>query len=73
MKVDYYQKRETLSDIEKNGKEGRYWKIMERNYIGTGKHRMRNSCKARRPDLTLEDTEKKMILLVDIACPNEKN
>ena len=34
---------------------------------------MRNSCTARRPDLTLEDTEKKMILLVDMACSNEKN
>ena len=34
---------------------------------------MRNSCTARRPDLTLEDTEKKLILLVDMACPNEKN
>ena len=34
---------------------------------------MRNSCIARRPDLTLEDTEKKMILLVDMAWPNEKN
>ena len=34
---------------------------------------MRTSCTARRPDLTLEDTEKKMILLVDMACPNEKN
>ena len=35
--------------------------------------RMRNSCTARRPDLTLEDAEKKMILLVNMACPNEKN
>ena len=34
---------------------------------------MRNSCTARRLDLTLEDTEKKIILLVDMACPNEKN
>ena len=34
VKVDYYQK--ILNGIEKNGKEGKYWKIMERNYIGTG-------------------------------------
>ena len=34
---------------------------------------MRTNCTARRPDLTLEDKEKKMILLVDMACPNEAN
>ena len=34
---------------------------------------MRNSCTARRPDLILEDTEKKMLLLVYMACPIEKN
>ena len=34
-------------------------------------HRMRMNCTARRPDLTLEDEEKKTILLVDMACPNE--
>ena len=33
MKVDYYQK--MLSGIQKNRTEGKYWKIMERNYIGT--------------------------------------
>ena len=34
---------------------------------------MRTNCTARRPDLTLEDEEKKTILLVDMACPNEAN
>ena len=34
-------------------------------------HRMRTKCIARRPDLTLEDTAKKTILLIDMACPNE--
>ena len=34
-------------------------------------HPMRTDCIARRPDLTLEDTSKKTILLIDMACPNE--
>ena len=36
-------------------------------------HSMRTNCTARRPDLALEDEEKKTILLVDMACPNEAN
>ena len=36
-------------------------------------HRMRTECIARRPDLTLENTAKKTILLNDIACPNGSN
>ena len=34
---------------------------------------MRTNGIARRPDLTLEDTSKKTILLTDMACPNEYN
>ena len=34
---------------------------------------MRTNCTARRPDLILEDEEKKTILLVAMACPNEAN
>ena len=34
---------------------------------------MRKGCIARRPDLTLEDTSKITILLIDVACPNEYN
>ena len=34
---------------------------------------MRTNCTARRPYLTLEDEEKKTMLLVDMACPNEAN
>ena len=34
---------------------------------------MRTNCIARRPDLILEDTVKKTILLIDMACPNESN
>ena len=34
---------------------------------------MRINCIARRPDVTLEDKDKKLILLIDMACPNEAN
>ena len=34
---------------------------------------MRTNCTTRRPDLTLEDEEKKTIFLVDMECPNEAN
>ena len=34
---------------------------------------MRTNTRGRRPDLTLEDTTKKTILLVDMACPIESN
>ena len=34
---------------------------------------MRTSCTARRPDLTLEDSRKKEIMLIDMACPYESN
>ena len=48
--------------IEKDGKKiFWYWE-----------HSMRADGIARRPDLTLEDTSNKTILLIDTACPNEK-
>ena len=34
---------------------------------------MRVSCVARRPDLTIEDSEKKIIMIIDMSCPNEAN
>ena len=34
---------------------------------------MRTDCIAHRPDLTMEDTSKKTILLTDMAFPNEYN
>ena len=48
----YRDKCERGKVLENNGKK-LYW---------DWEHRMRNSCTVRRPDLTLEDTEKKMIL-----------
>lgn len=37
------------------------------------KQQMRMICMARRPDLTLKDTEKKIIYLIDATCPIEIN
>ena len=34
---------------------------------------MRMNCIARRSDLTLEGKDKKLIMLIDMACPNEAN
>ena len=49
--------------IEKNGKK-LFW---------DWEHPMRTDGITRRPDLALEDTSKKAILLIDMACPNENN
>ena len=49
--------------IEKDGKK-LFW---------DWKHPMIMNCIARRPDITLEETSKKTILLIDMACPNEYN
>ena len=49
--------------IENNGKK-LYW---------DWEHRMRTTCTARRPDLTLEDRIEKKIMIIDMACPNESN
>ena len=34
---------------------------------------MRTNCTTSRPDPTLEDTENKVVILIDMACPNEMN
>ena len=49
--------------IERNGKK----------LLWDWEHRMRTNCTARRPDLTLEDAETKVVILIDMACPNEIN
>ena len=36
-------------------------------------HRLRTNCIARRPDLTLEDTGNKVVIVIDRACANEMN
>ena len=49
--------------VEKDGKK-LFW---------DWEHSIRTGHTARRPGLTLEDTSKKTILLIDMACPNENN
>ena len=49
--------------LEKNGKK----------LLWDWEHRMRTNCTARRPDLALEDTENKVVIVIDTACPNEMN
>ena len=46
---------------------------MEKKLYWDWELKMRTSCTARRPDLTLEDREKREIILLDMACPNESN
>ena len=41
--------------------------------MGLGAQNERSHCKARRPDLTLEDERRKEINVVDMACPGERN
>ena len=57
----YTTNRECGKMIEKYGKK-LFW---------FWEHPMRTVCIARRPDLTLEDTSKITMLLIDMACPNE--
>ena len=50
--------------------------VLERNgqkLFWDWEHRMRTNCTERRPDLTLEDSANKTIVLVDMACPMEFN
>ena len=51
-------------------------KVIERGgrkLLWDWEYRMRTTCIARRPDLTLEDNEKNEIYIVDLACPSENN
>ena len=49
--------------VEKDGKK-LFW---------NWEHPMRTDCIACRPELILKDTSKKMIVLIDVACPNKYN
>ena len=60
----WYTEKWEKGKVLENGGKKLYW---------DWEHRMRTTCTARRPDLTLEDDETKTILLVDMACPNEAN
>ena len=62
-KVVYKTKWERRKVIKKDG----------RNLFRDWEHPVRTDCIARRPDLTLEDTSKKTVLLINMAYPNEYN
>ena len=49
-------------------------KVFENNgkkLLWDWEHRMRTNCTERRPDLMLEDTVKRTIMVVDMVCPTE--
>ena len=59
----YKEKWEKGQVIEKDGKK----------ILWDWEHRMRTNCTARRPDLILEDNEKKEIYIIGMACLGERN
>ena len=57
----------------KNWKKGRVMQRNEYKILSDWEHRMRTTNTARRSDLMLENESKKMICIVDMACPYELN
>ena len=57
----------------KNWKKGRVMQRNEYKLLSDWEHRMRTTNTARRSDLMLENEPKKMICIVDMACPYELN
>ena len=58
------EERMGIKRFKKNNGKKLYW---------DWEHRMRTSCTARRPDLTLKHRIEKKIMIIDMACPNESN
>ena len=56
-----------------NWERGKVIEKGEKELLWDWENSMRTNCIARTPDLSLEDTSKKTILLIDMACPNENN
>ena len=64
---------QTQNDEIKTGRDGR---VIQRNrykLLWDWEHRMRATNTARRFNLTIEDESKKMIYIVDMACPYGSN
>ena len=54
--------------------DGEKGKVIEnKNLYWDWEYKMRKNSTARRPDLRLEDGEKKVITIIDMACPNESH
>ena len=60
----WYAEKWEKGKVLENGGKRLYW---------DWEHWMRTNCIGRRPDLTMEDEEKKTILLADMVCTNEAN
>ena len=56
-----------------NWERGKVIEKDEKEFFWDREHPVRIDCIACRPELTLEDTSKKTILLIDMAFPNKNN
>ena len=54
-------------------KKGTVIKKPDKKLMWNFEYRMRKTTKTRRPDLTLEDAEERIIWIDDIACPAKAN
>ena len=59
--------------MECDGRKGQQLREMARICCGIGSIVCETNCTAWRSDLTLENTENKGVIVIDIACPNEMN
>ena len=57
----------------KGGREDTFSRIAGQSLSGTFEYHLRKTTTYTRQDLTLEDKERKMIWLCDVACPQEDN
>ena len=53
--------------------KGKVFENMKGKLVWDFEYKLRQSSSARRPDLTLEDKERKRIWICDMACPQENN
>ena len=65
--------RKIQSGITTNCKRGKVIEKDRKKIFWDQKHPTRTNCIAHRPRLTMKDTSKKMILLINIAYPKEYN
>ena len=66
---DYYLLPEGTKWYTENWEKGQLIKSIGRKLYWIWEHKMTTNCNEKIPDLTLEDSEKKTALLVDMACP----
>ena len=59
--------------LQNNNKKGKVLENGKGKLVWDFEYKMRQSSSARRPDLTLEDKERKRVWICDMACPQESN